>query len=65
MTLGDLQGYQPLEYPPMVGEVNGYRFIGMPPPSSGGVTMIEALLIMEAAGYDFHTRGWIRMTTCI
>ena len=53
MTHGDLQGYEPLEYKPMTGMVNGYLFIGMPPPSSGGVTMIQALQMMDAAGYDF------------
>ena len=56
MTLDDLQGYEPVEYPPMIGEVNGYRLIGMPPPSSGGVTMIQAMQIMEAAGYDFGSK---------
>jgi gamma-glutamyltranspeptidase / glutathione hydrolase len=53
MTLADLDGYRPLEYEPLIREVDGYRFVTMGPPSSGGVTMLETLEILEALGYDF------------
>ena len=56
MTLSDLAGYQVSETQPIVGEVDGRRLVGMPPPSSGGVTMFQALGIMEHAGYDFSNR---------
>lgn len=53
LTLEDLRRYRPIERGPARAEVGGYMLVGMPPPSSGGVTMFEALEIMEAAGYDF------------
>lgn len=53
ITLEDLDGYEPNEYEPLISDMNGHRFIAMPPPSSGGVTMIETLKILEALNYDF------------
>jgi len=53
LTLEDLRRYRPIEREPVRATVGGFTFIGMPPPSSGGVTMFEALEIMDAAGYDF------------
>ncbi|KAA0217375.1 MAG: gamma-glutamyltransferase [Leptolyngbya sp. PLA3] len=52
LTLEDLRDYQPRELEPVRAQAFGRTFVGMPPPSSGGVTMLEALRIMEAAGYD-------------
>ncbi|GAB4385478.1 MAG: gamma-glutamyltransferase [Phycisphaerales bacterium] len=52
ITLEDLRTYRPREFEPVRARVFGYAFVGMPPPSSGGVTMVEALRIMEAAGYE-------------
>lgn len=52
MLLSDLRDYRPRELEPVRAEAFGYSFVGMPPPSSGGVTMLETLRIMEAAGYD-------------
>lgn len=52
LTLEDLRGYHPRELEPVRAQVFGRTFVGMPPPSSGGVTMLEALRIMESAGYD-------------
>ena len=53
LTLEDLRRYRPFERPPVRATVGGYTFLGMPPPSSGGVTMFEALEIMDAGGYNF------------
>jgi len=53
MTLEDIASYEVLEMDPIEATIAGRRFIGMPPPSSGGVTMFETLMIMEAKGYDF------------
>ena len=53
MTLEDLASYEVLETEPIEATIAGRRLIGMPPPSSGGVTMFEALKIMETKGYDF------------
>ena len=54
MTLDDLASYTPVVMDPIETEINGMRLIGMPPPSSGGITMFETLKIMEAMGYDFN-----------
>lgn len=53
MSGSQLAGYSLDEREPLMQEVNGYEFIAMPPPSSGGVTMLEALKILEAVNYDF------------
>lgn len=55
MQLADLASYRVSEVDPIEGVVDGKRLIGMPPPSSGGVTMFQALGILEDAGYDFSS----------
>jgi gamma-glutamyltranspeptidase/glutathione hydrolase len=51
MTLDDLKNYRPLLRTPLRGSYRGYEIVSMPPPSSGGVHLIEMLNILE--GYDF------------
>lgn len=53
MSLDDLASYTPVEMDPIEATIAGKRFIGMPPPSSGGVTMFETLKIMESRGHNF------------
>lgn len=53
MTIEQLRAYRPLEYPPLVGQVDGYEWICMPPPSSGGVTILQTMMILDAINYDF------------
>lgn len=53
ITLEDLRDYQPRERPPIIGTYRGDTIISMPPPSSGGVLLVEMLNMME--GYDFDT----------
>jgi gamma-glutamyltranspeptidase / glutathione hydrolase len=55
MTKDDLKNYRALELPAMRGNYRGYDIISMPPPSSGGVHLIEMLNILE--GYDLHKIG--------
>ena len=43
----DLLSYEPVEREPLIGNYRGYDIISMPPPSSGGVVMIELLNILE------------------
>jgi len=50
MTADDLAHYQAIERTPVRGTYRGYDLISMPPPSSGGVCLIEMLNILE--GYD-------------
>ncbi len=48
LGLGEVQVLEPV-----AGVIAGKEFVSMPPPSSGGVTMIECLKILEAYGYNF------------
>ena len=48
ITKEDLAAYQAKERTPVKGTFNGYEIISMPPPSSGGVALIEMLNILEA-----------------
>jgi gamma-glutamyltranspeptidase/glutathione hydrolase len=50
MTMADLANYEARIRPPIHSTYRGYDIYGMPPPSSGGVTVAEALNILE--GYD-------------
>ena len=49
-TLEDLKAYKAIEREPLVGHYRGATIIGAPPPTSGGVALIEALNILS--GYD-------------
>lgn len=51
LTLADLRGYQPVEVEPLRFTFDHKTILAMPPPSSGGVTMCEALGIAERLGY--------------
>ena len=53
MTADDLKNYHAIERPVVHGTYRGYDIISMPPPSSGGVALIEMLNILE--GYDLAT----------
>src|SRR5665213_1674419 len=50
MTVDDLKNYKAIERPVVRGSYRGYDIISVPPPSSGGVHLIEMLNILE--GYD-------------
>lgn len=47
ITLADLHHYQVKEVAPIKGSFNGYDIFTMPPPSSGGVHLIQMLNILE------------------
>ncbi len=47
ITEEDLRDYRPVWRGALEGTYRGYRLIGMPPSSSGGVTMMETLNILE------------------
>jgi gamma-glutamyltranspeptidase/glutathione hydrolase len=49
-TREDLAHYKAIEREPLVGHYNGATIIAPPPPTSGGVALIEALNILS--GYD-------------
>ena len=47
ITREDLAAYQARERRPVLGTYRGFDIISMPPPSSGGVALIEMLNILE------------------
>lgn len=51
----DLANYQVKDRQPVRGTYRGYEVISAPPPSSGGIALIEALNILE--GYDLGALG--------
>ncbi len=55
MTTGDLKNYRAIMRTPLRGTYRGYDVVSMPPPSSGGVHLIEMLNILE--GYDVAALG--------
>jgi len=55
ITEEDLARYTAKERAPLRGQYRGYEIISMPPPSSGGIAMIEMLNILE--GFDVKAMG--------
>ena len=55
MRADDLRRYRAIERAPVIGSYRGYGIVSMPPPSSGGVALIEMLNILE--GYDLAKLG--------
>jgi gamma-glutamyltranspeptidase/glutathione hydrolase len=51
MTLDDLKNYKAVWREPLVGSYRGRTVITMPPPSSGGVALLQMLNVVE--GYKF------------
>ena len=47
ITAADLAAYRPVWREPVEGRYRGYRIVSMPPPSSGGVILIEFLNMLE------------------
>ncbi len=55
MTVEDLKNYRVVEREPLRTKYRGHEIITMPPPSSGGVAMIEMLNILER--FDLRSMG--------
>lgn len=47
LSRADLAGYRPAERAPVCGRYRGNRICGMPPPSSGGIAVLQILGILE------------------
>src|SRR5690554_1718087 len=54
ISLADLNSYEAKWRPPVIGSYRGYRIISMPPPSSGGIALIQLLQSVE----EFPLRDW-------
>ena len=55
ITEKDLALYEAVEREPIRGSYRGYEIVSMPPPSSGGVVLVQMLNILE--GYDLTAMG--------
>ncbi|MCJ2034234.1 gamma-glutamyltransferase [Methylobacterium sp. J-068] len=55
MTAEDLAAYRPILREPVRGTYRGYAIASMPPPSSGGIHLIEILNVLE--GFDLARMG--------
>jgi gamma-glutamyltranspeptidase/glutathione hydrolase len=55
ITAADLAAYEVKEREPIRGSYRGYEIISAPPPSSGGVALVEILNILE--GFDLAKFG--------
>ncbi len=55
ITAADLAAYQVKERTPLVGSYRGLEVLTSPPPSSGGIVLIESLNILS--GYDLPKLG--------
>jgi gamma-glutamyltranspeptidase/glutathione hydrolase len=56
MTMEDLKNYKAIEREPLRGSYRGNEIITMPPPSSGGIALIQMLNILER--YDLKGLGF-------
>ncbi|HYQ92186.1 MAG TPA: gamma-glutamyltransferase, partial [Candidatus Competibacteraceae bacterium] len=70
MTLDDLKHYQVVLRAPVEGTYRGYRLVSAPPPSSGGLTVIQTLKLLErfplgdaGQGYGFGSSRTLHVMT--
>jgi gamma-glutamyltranspeptidase/glutathione hydrolase len=52
ITLEDLQSYKVVEQEPLTGAYHGYDIITAPPPSSGGIGILQMLGVLDGTGYE-------------
>ncbi len=50
LTEADLKSYQPKWRAPLEGQYRGHRILTMPPPSGGGIMLLQTLGVLEAKG---------------
>jgi gamma-glutamyltranspeptidase/glutathione hydrolase len=55
ITVVDLAAYQVKDRTPLIGSYRGYQIVTAPPPSAGGIVLIEILNILS--GYDLAKMG--------
>jgi gamma-glutamyltranspeptidase / glutathione hydrolase len=56
ITMADLKAYQAKKRAVVKGTYRGYEIMGMPPPSSGGMAVVQILNVLE--GYDLKANGY-------
>lgn len=55
ISLGDLRGYRAYWRKPLTGSYRGYKVVSAPPPSSGGIALLQMLKLAEKV--DFASFG--------
>lgn len=64
ITKKDLAKYEAIERKPIKGSYKGYDIYSMPPPSSGGVALVEMMNLMELADFktlEFNSAGHLHL----
>ena len=56
ITMEDLEKYQAVLREPVVGYYRGYKVVSMPPPSSGGVHLVQMLKTLNK--FPVKSEGW-------
>jgi gamma-glutamyltranspeptidase/glutathione hydrolase len=56
ITIEDLRDYRAVERQPLTGRYKGYDIMTAPPPSSGGIGILQMLGVLEQSGYEKN--GW-------
>ncbi len=56
ITMEDLANYKAVWRKPIISDYRGYKIIGMPPPSSGGIALHQLLKSVEP--YDLKSMGY-------
>jgi gamma-glutamyltranspeptidase/glutathione hydrolase len=57
IKLSDLAGYRAVERKPLEGDYRGYHIITAPPPSSGGICLLQMLGMLDGSGYETNGAG--------
>ncbi len=57
ITLADLHDYQAVERTPLEGNYKGYHIITSPPPSSGGIGLLQMLGMLNGTEYEKSGAG--------
>jgi gamma-glutamyltranspeptidase / glutathione hydrolase len=57
ISLSDLKDYVAVERAPLTGSYRGYGIIAAPPPSSGGIGILQMLGMLEGSGYEKSGHG--------
>lgn len=57
ITLEDLKAYQAAERKPLTGKYHDFDVIAAPPPSSGGIGILQMLGMLEGSGYEKSGAG--------
>ena len=57
ITLADLKNYAAVERAPLTGKYRNYDVITAPPPSSGGIGILQMMGMLEGSGYQKSGAG--------